>query len=299
MPLPTRRLSVILCSAGRPHLVAGAVAALADQDGWQPGDEVVVLLNGAKRAEARARIEASPPAKGPWELRLHESTERGVSAARNRAAGLARGEVLIYLDDDARPGPGWLNTWRQAFVADPCLSAAGGPIHPAWPGSPPRFFHPRLAPYWAVTGHRDPRSPSRPGDTAYGANMAVRAEALTSIGGFRTEVGWGSAADVAGEDADVLIRLDHAGHRLGWVPGAEVRHLIDAERVHLLWLLRRAHLHGRTDMALGAQRPPARLLVTSGWRTLARGLVAHPHSWRASVAVDLARRARLLGRRQA
>jgi GT2 family glycosyltransferase len=290
-------LSVIVCSAGRPDLLDGCVDMLLALEGWTAHDEVVVVLNGAERAAARARVAARLHAPLAVTVRVEELGRAGLSAARNCGAGVAGGDVLVYLDDDARPTPDWLSAWRDAFAVDRELAAAGGPIESRWPDRPPRWFDPRLSAYWSELDHRDPSSvvDAPVALRGFGANLGVRAAALRSVGGFDERLGRGSPVP-GGEETDVLGRLDDAGRSIGWVAGARVRHLVGPDRTRLIWLLRRAHEQGRIDRALGAPPVASHRVVTSGWRALIRDLRREPGDWRRHLAVDLARRTRLAGR---
>jgi GT2 family glycosyltransferase len=294
----------VICSAGRGDILLDGLAELVRHDGWRPGDEVLVVLNGPDREPVRLRIERAhqdAPRRddGPT-VRVAEVEALGISRARNCGTHLAVGEVLISLDDDARPRPGWLEAWREAFRADPQLAAAGGPIELGWPASgPPRWFEPRLASYWSQLLPTEDPSAGPPAMRAFGANLGMRRAAVEAIGGFDERLGRGGTLGVTGEESDLLARLDRAGHPVGWVPGAQVVHLVPPARTRLSWLLRRAHEQGRTDRALRATTAGWWQPVTSGWPAIAGSIRRSPASWRGQLAADLARRARLAGRARA
>jgi GT2 family glycosyltransferase len=258
---------------------------------------LLVVLNGDGRAEARTNLDG---AGAP--LRIVEQTEAGLSRARNRALEESTADVVVFLDDDARPAAGWLDRWREAF-APRALAAAGGPIELGWPsGRAPRWYHPTLDPYWsALDLGRDPgaaeEQPARA--RAFGANLAVDRQIALDLGGFDTRFGRGGTVADGGEESDLLLRLDRRGDSVGWVPAARVTHLVGEERSRLRWLVRRAHAQGVADRAFGALRPPATAPYLSGWATVTRAAIRAPRRVRATIAVDLARRARLLGRRRA
>lgn len=51
----------------------------------------------------------------------------GHGRTRNLAAERTTGELICFLTQDATPCPGWLDSYRSAFAADPLLGAAFGP----------------------------------------------------------------------------------------------------------------------------------------------------------------------------
>ena len=70
-----------------------------------------------------------PGAAADHGFRLHylHSDLRGAAAARNAGAGLARGAVIAFTDDDCEPHPGWLAGARPVF-GDPAVVALEGLI---------------------------------------------------------------------------------------------------------------------------------------------------------------------------
>jgi GT2 family glycosyltransferase len=284
-------ISVAVCSAGRPDLLVGCLSSLGAVEDWQPGDEVVVVLNGPDRPN-KARLEHVMPDVA---YVIVEEEELGVSRARNIAWHTASGEVVVYLDDDARPHAGWIGAWRLAF-GDESLHAAGGPIELSWTAGAPSWFDARLRAYWSALDLGNDWRAAPPAGRGFGANLAVRRTALAAVGGFDERWGRGGTRVEQGEELDVLGRIDQSGRRVAWVPSARVDHLVGAERARLRWILRRAHSQGRADVALGATRAARWSPVTTGWLTVGRRLVAEPRRWRATMAVDFARRARLAGR---
>jgi glycosyltransferase involved in cell wall biosynthesis len=53
-------------------------------------------------------------------------TAGGASRARNRALGVARGDLVVYLDDDNRFDPDWLRAVAWAFTEHPDVNVAYG-----------------------------------------------------------------------------------------------------------------------------------------------------------------------------
>jgi glycosyltransferase involved in cell wall biosynthesis len=67
---------------------------------------------------------------GPaWDNRVRNvvETNRNPATRRNRAASVAEGEILAFIDDDARAAAGWLTTAAAYFDHHPDVLAIGGP----------------------------------------------------------------------------------------------------------------------------------------------------------------------------
>jgi glycosyltransferase involved in cell wall biosynthesis len=77
--------------------------------------------------------EALPPQTG---VRNVVETNRNPATRRNRAASVAGGEILAFIDDDARAAPDWLASAAAIFDARGDVLAVGGP-DPAPDDSPP------------------------------------------------------------------------------------------------------------------------------------------------------------------
>ena len=89
------RLSVIIPTFQRRELVLACVRALARQN-LAEEFEIIVVVDGSTDASA----EALRALRLDIPLTVIEQANRGQSAARNAGAAIARGELLLFLDDD-------------------------------------------------------------------------------------------------------------------------------------------------------------------------------------------------------
>jgi GT2 family glycosyltransferase len=166
-------------------------------------------------------------------------------SARARAAGLreASTEVVVWLDDDARPRSGWYRELIAPF-SNPGVGAVGGTIIPDWPdGRPPAWLPRRLAIYF---GER--RAGPNVGHHPFGANMAVKRSAALEVGELDPALGPSGSIPGLHEETELCERLSAAGYRIEEAPGAIVDHSIRPEQVSVRWVLRRAWHHGRSDL---------------------------------------------------
>jgi glycosyltransferase involved in cell wall biosynthesis len=118
----TPRISVIVRSFNRLAALAELLEALLGQD--HPSFEIVVVeQTPTSQPEDRARVDAL--ARDP-RIRILTHPPLGGPAARNTGVRSARGELLVFIDDDDLPAsPDWLRRHEANFEDPRCLGATG------------------------------------------------------------------------------------------------------------------------------------------------------------------------------
>ena len=252
-----------------------------------PGTPILVVDNdsGDRIAERLAR-------EVPQAEVVIEAANRGYGAACNRGARETSGDYLLLLNSDAVVRPGAIAALATALDREPRAAVAG-----------PRLLHPdgtlqpsiqRLPTPWRVfcesaglaalaggrgslRGHtktREDHSRSREVAALMGAAVLVRRSAFEEVGGF--DEGFFLYA----EEADLFARLAVLGHRVLFVPEAEVVHAGGASggdalfgRLHegLHRYVRKHHGAGAArfaavSLSLGAAARYGLALVTPGER---------------------------------
>jgi len=197
--------------------------------------ELLVVNNNCtdNTDEVIARHEKKLPIR-----RLFEP-EQGLSRARNRAVAEARGDLLLWTDDDVLVDADWLEQYVKAAAEWPEAAFFGGTVDPWFGVDPPGWMltHlPRLgAPFAIRQLGGDVRRIDKGDDLPFGANMAMRRSALDSIS-FAPHLGRCGTASLLGEESDVMNRLIDAGRYGVWVGSARVRHYIPSERLTIDYL---------------------------------------------------------------
>jgi len=137
-------VSVILPTRNRSGRLPRALSSVIDQtySRW----ELIVIDDGSD--DDTAEVVASFPDP---RIRYLSIGQRGVCGARNCGLADARGDLIVYLDDDNTMHPGWLKTVVWGFEQHPEADAAYGafviddPTRVNGPGSgapPTLFLHP-------------------------------------------------------------------------------------------------------------------------------------------------------------
>lgn len=121
MDLPS--ISVVICTLGRPDLVATALDAL---DACTPGPHEVLVVDGDAGRSAQPVVE---PTGAPPRAR-YVSCAPGLTHQRNVALGEVRGDIVLFLDDDARPEPDVLVGLQRAYDDDAVVGVTGTVLEP-------------------------------------------------------------------------------------------------------------------------------------------------------------------------
>ncbi|ANM28500.1 hypothetical protein ABI59_00960 [Acidobacteria bacterium Mor1] len=201
-------VTVCLPHHNRPEYLEQAIQSIRDQD--YPDIELVLVDDGSWQEDAKACLNALEPEFRERSWRIVRQENRYLGAARNAAVAHARGEYLLFLDDDnyAKPqairrlvevarhtGADALTCFRDLFRGDgPPDFDARPPERSVFVGAAPSagLFH-------NVFGD---------------AFSLVRRDAFDAVGGFTEDYG------ITHEDWELFMRMVLAGRRLQVVPEA-------------------------------------------------------------------------------
>ncbi len=227
-----------------------------------PEVEILVVANACSD-DTVARVRGLQPRFGSA-LRLLEEPRPGLSIARNSGADAAEGEWLIYLDDDAVPASGWMESYCEFFRTHPGIEAGGGPILPDWGSQPiPSYWRPEFDVNRARLEFAAGTVEFPADQLPFGANMFMRADTFRRIGKFDPGLGMKGKSLGLAEETEWFLRLRSTGKPLGYVEGARVSHWVnprDTTRWGLIW---RAYVAGIVGVRIfGVERPPRGWL---GW----------------------------------
>ena len=272
-------VTVAICTRNRARalertLRSLAAAAVPPSLSW----EVLVVDNSSDDETPRVIANASDALL----VRAVDERQIGLSHARNAAIREARGDYILWIDDDVLVDAQWLRAYHDAFRARPEIAFFGGPIVPTFEGSPPAWLRLALPRVDNAYAARDlgaaPVALTR--DTLpFGANFAVRSDVQRRYP-FDPALGRRGTALSAGEEWAVLEAMLAGGESGQWVPGARVEHVISAERQSVRYL-RRYYVENGMSLALTRRAPGERVLFgRPRW------------AWREAVLQELAYRVR-------
>lgn len=240
------QVSVIIPTYNRPHLLLQALKSLQEQT--LEGFELLVVDNAADREIESVVAEFNQTAKVP--VNYIPEPQLGLHNARHAGAYAAKGDVLVFTDDDATFDATWLVSYAKAFLEHPEMVAAGGPVRPVWEAPPPQWLLDYMADskIFTILSLMEPYAEFRLDSQGFffGVNMAIRRDVLFRLGGFNPE----SFGDIwLGDGESGLNRKLWKDNLLvGYVPPAIAHHHIPPSRMTVNYFCRRLANEGACDM---------------------------------------------------
>ncbi len=158
---------------------------------------------------------------------------QGKSHALNAAIQRARGELILWTDDDVLVAPDWLARYVDAAREMPRAAFFGGPIRPKFENNPPGWIEEAwdyISGAFAELELGDQPLQFDERTHAFGANLAIRTEIQRRYR-YDTRLGRVGENDIRCEETEVQCRMMRDGHQGFWVPGACVEHMIPDERL--------------------------------------------------------------------
>lgn len=221
------RFSVLIATYNRPEHLSDLLDAWLLLEQPQGGYEIILADDGSKESPefiVRPYLDRLP-------IRFMSLAHRGLSSTRQSAIDIAKGQYVLFTDDDCRPTPGLLRSYEKALESSP-THAMGGPVVNLLTENIYSETTQAIMTYITETWN------SRGDGATYftGSNLLFPREKLIELGGF--DPTWQGTA----EDRDLCRRWCENGLPMSVVPQASVGH---AHRLDFRSFLRQHFNYGR------------------------------------------------------
>ena len=265
MPQPlstTPIISVIVATRNRRESLRQfleALRVLSDPPAW----ELIVANNGSTDGTQSlfARLAADLPA-----VIVNEETP-GKSRALNRALNCARGDILLFTDDDVVPGADWLAALHKASSEYPEANVFGGRI----------LVKSDSIPKWIMNSSNLKTILLSEQDFGNkicwfaadqypaGPNLAVRRELLARMScSWPVNLGPGTGIPLGDERAFLMqLSASDSRDRL-YVPSSVVHHIVRGRRLNITHALVRCFLGGYAAGLIGRMGEPSSVRLKEG-----------------------------------
>jgi len=232
------KISVIICTYDRAETLKGILDSLLAQD-LKESYEIIVVDNNSQ--DNTKELVGSFGPKFDGKLRYLFQPQQGKTFALNLGIKEARGEIIVFIDDDCLVEKNHLSLIYQAFQENGTeIGIIGGKILPLWGNvAKPAWIIDLKSGWWNTTFFKGPIGIFDYGDkpfiidhvkgthrnvTFFGANTSIRKKLLDQYGYFNNE-------KTVGEDTEMCLRLFKAGVKGAYAPQIIVQHKVEAEKI--------------------------------------------------------------------
>lgn len=198
------RFSIIIPAYNAEKTLSACLESLADQSVAKEDYEIIVVDDGS--TDGTAKIAKK------FDVKYIFQTNQGPAAARNKGAGAAAAQIILFTDADCVPDHNWIREMVSPFGDREIVGVKGAY----------KTRQTKLAARFAQAEFEDrydllQKSPSIDMIDTYSA--AYKKDIFLSIGGFDE-----SFPVANNEDTDLSYRLSASGHKLVFNPVAFVYH---------------------------------------------------------------------------
>lgn len=259
---PNPRISVVICTRNRAVKLKQALEQWGHIQTKQLA-ELVLVDNGStdKTAETISNFSKSSPIP----LTYVRCGTPGLARARNEGIACAKGEIIVFTDDDCYPYADFLDQIACLFDSRPAVSIIGGRVLLYDPTdlrtSIKESESEEILPEYSLVkaGHM------------HGANLSMRRDVLEKAGLFDERLGAGTPLSSA-EDTDLIARASWQGFVGLYHPGPTVLHHHERKGAETLARMRRGYAIGRGGYIFKfILNPETRRLYLRFWLSKARG----------------------------
>lgn len=258
--------TVALCTHNHADRLTRTLADLAALKAPGCPWELLVVDNGC--TDGTPALLAGHTWPAGWNVRVVRETKLGLSNARNCAIREARGEYLIFLDDDETPVPNWLRAYEK-LVTERAPDGFGSRIEVLFEGPRPDWLVDELLGFLGQLRRSETTVPlTRPDTPFYGGNFGFRRSVCEVVGNFDAALGRKGSDNTGGEEVDFYRRLLGRGFKVWWTPDATIHHRIQVEKLERSYFLdlhyRQGRMEGTRKRGSASRFPPLYLYPQLG-----------------------------------
>jgi glycosyltransferase involved in cell wall biosynthesis len=230
------KATIIICTRNRADSLRPTLESLEFVDiPAGLSSEILVVDNGSTDGTAEV-VQRRKVSRIP--IRRVLEPKPGLSNARNAGISHAKGDIIIFTDDDLRFPKRWLETMFDPII-EKKGDAVAGSVELA-----PHLLRPWMTPlHRALLASSERLDASEP--MMVGANMAFDRRVLDVVPSFDVELGAGALG--LGEETLFALQLRKAGLKIYRATGSAVLHCFDEKRLARISWCRTAKNFGASN----------------------------------------------------
>lgn len=224
-------LTVIICTYNRAKYIGPLLESIAANDLSKAEYEILLVDNNCTD-NTREICDTFASNHPDVNFCYVVETEQGLSAARNKGIKEAKGDIIVYIDDDALVDTWYLRIIVEYMSVHPEIDAVGGPIVPLYETEEPQWmtlYTKELLCGYLYFGDKERTFPGDryPG----GGNAAYRANVFEKVGLFNTDLGRKGDSLMGAEEKDIFDKMSSQRMRFMYLPKMILHHIIPQKKL--------------------------------------------------------------------
>lgn len=220
-------MSLIVSTYNRAEYLKKSLETFANQTISNTSYEIIVVDNNSTDDTAMVFKSLSEAYCNHNWVYLIEPRQ-GLHYARNRGILIAKGDIIVFGDDDIEASQQWLESVQKAFDNDDNIGVVGGPIFPIWDRDPPGWIYDYgTKDIHGVFAYLNYGKISRvlEKEAVFGCNFAIRNNLAFEIGGSGPDTFPNHMIHYSGAgETAMLVRVRATGYKVFYSASAVVRH---------------------------------------------------------------------------
>jgi glycosyltransferase involved in cell wall biosynthesis len=240
-------LSIIICTYNREKYLYNVLKSLAEND-FPCSEYEIVLVNNNSTDNTENECQRFQQGFPQVDFRYFLEENQGLSHARNRGIAESKGEILVYVDDDAKVNAEYLKTIANFFNEKPNAMAAGGPIIPLYETAEPQWmshFTKELITGYKYEGEKiiEFKNGKYPG----GGNAAYRKNVFEIVGPYNPELGRKGDSLIGAEEKDIFDKMRSQNMKFYYLPNMILYHIIPESKLTSDYFNRLTYSIGKSE----------------------------------------------------
>ena len=224
-------LTAIICTYNRAKYIGPLLESIAANDLSKAEYEILLVDNNCTD-NTREICDTFASNHPDVNFCYVVETEQGLSAARNKGIKEAKGDIIVYIDDDALVDTWYLRIIVEYMSVHPEIDAVGGPIVPLYETEEPQWmtcYTKELLCGYLYFGDKERTFPGDryPG----GGNAAYRANVFEKVGLFNTDLGRKGDSLMGAEEKDIFDKMSSQRMRFMYLPKMILHHIIPQKKL--------------------------------------------------------------------
>lgn len=216
-------ISIVICTYNNAESLAITLQQIFSQEISRPEKFELIVIDNNSSPETSQVLSSFKPNR--FSYRYYVEPQQGVSHARNTGLEHARGQYILYTDDDADIPTYWLENYLSSITTTNADCVFGG-ISVIWDQSPPWWYDKdRYQGFFAALDYGDQELQIQTKHTPFFTkNACIKKSCLKEIGGFNTELGRKGNILAGGEDILAYYQLIEANKKIYYCPELSIGH---------------------------------------------------------------------------